>query len=490
MQLCDACGACRETEWSLCPFCRADLTPVVAPVAPDNERFDALAAAAEGNDVDLLPSPVGPETEIEPNDSDLVTAADLAHLTGGAGPESNPWNSSPAPPAAAPVKSEDDTVSKLVVVPLVAAAIVAVIFVAYSIVTQSPPERPDAVALIDRTTTTAAPPTTEAAPPTLAGGATPIGVDLAEQAARMCRGDQFMIARAAAPSAAIFNDIVIAEQDGRDDWVGFADQETLRSIVPPLIGCLQTADAGEIDRCPAASGVISRRSVSWSYRVLRSSDGTVLGSDSGVARSLRPCDELVIVAGGENFGSWSPLPQDLLDAAGAPYTTLPHPQEACRAAANRSNKAESDAEPESEPVVSEPPSLPTVGLSLHATVWGLPGTNHPLPDGWMASDDRPTEAVMCLIPTADLDQLRPIGRRNADADAAPEEAPPAGCPITAAVISSDGDWIGQWEYIAPRCPRPREPVVPETWLVDEVGPTIGYSLVEPEPGAEPSSEGE
>lgn len=488
MQLCDACGACRETEWHVCPFCRADLAPIVAPVVTQNERFDAMAAAGEGNEVDVLPSPVERVPDVEP-DSGLVTAADLAHLTGGAGPESNPWDSPPPPPATPLVSDDDETVSKLVVVPLIAAAIIAVIFVAYSIVTQSPPDRPDAVALIDRTTTTVAPTTTEAVPRTDTGGATPIGVDLAEQAARLCRGDQFMIARAVAPSAAVFNDIVVAEQDGRDDWVGSAEQVTLRSPVPPLIGCLQTADAGEIDRCPAASGVISRRAVTWTYRVLRSIDGSELGSDSGVAREVRPCDELEIVAGGENYGSWSSLPQDRFVAAGAPFTSIPHPQEACRAAANRTHDAEPDAV-DGEPEAPAPSLVPAVGRSLHATVWGSPATDHPLPEGWMATDDRPAQAVMCLIPTADLGQLQPIGRRNADAEADPAEAPSAGCPITAVVIASDGEWIGQWEYLAPRCPLPREPAVPNSWLTEEVGPTLGYALAESESELESSPEGE
>ncbi len=106
----------------------------------------------------------------------------------------------------------------------------------------------------------------------------------------------------------------------------------------------------------------------------------------------------------------------------------------------------------------------------------------------MASDDRPAEAVMCLIPSADLELLRPIGERKADTDDGSDrpEAPPSGCPITAAVISSNGDWVGQWEYLAPRCPRPGEPTVPKIWLADEVGPYLGYSLAEPD--AETSSE--
>ncbi len=474
MQVCDHCGACREIEWKRCPFCRAQLDTVGSPAAEDDEGFDALAAVAEVTNDDLLPSPVVAD-EPDPDPIDSLTEEDLAHLTGEAGPTLQGWDT---PPPAAPVAAttDEDGVPKFIVVPLIAAAVLAVVFVAYSIVIQTS-ERPEAVALIDRTTSTAAP-TTIAEPAPSTEGALPIGDEIAEQATRLCRGDQFSIARAAEPSGAVFNDLMMATRDGRDDWVADPEQETLKETVPSLVGCLTTADGGEINRCPNTTVTVSRRSVSWSYRVLRSTDGVQLGADSGTANEQRPCEELAAEAGDASLASWSPLPQDRLDAVAAAFAGAPHPREACSSV---------------PPIVIEDaeatiePAPPSVGLALHATWSADTRVDLQLPNGWMATDDRPVEAVLCA-------QLGNATDTSAD-EVEVEPIPPTTIPqpsitqqdrcettVSLTAMSRNGEWIGQWEYRGEECTDGSDVVVPLDWLIQTVGPDLGY----PDPGATPS----
>lgn len=451
-----------------------------------------MAAVSETTELEALPSPVPDVDDVaDESPEEVLTEEDLAHLTGLAGPDATDWDS-PPPPATEGLTDvgTDDGVSRVVVVPLIAAAVAVVVFVAYSIVTQSPPERPDSVALIDRTTTTAAPfpTTTEAATPF--DGAEPIGVDIAEQAERMCQGEQFSIARSGEPSTAIYNDVMVAVQDGRSDWAADPDQTTLRGPVPALIGCLRTADAGEIDRCPTTSAIISRRSVSWSYRVLRTIDGVEVGSAAGTADEVRPCEELEIEAAGSDYASWSPLPTDQLAAAGGDLTTAPHPQLACATlvAGPPIEPADPvDTGDQAEPADPESPIEP--GLAVHASTYSSPAVDHPLPKGWAATVERPVEAVLCLIPTAELGRVAgssnepaPSADESADAPNAgeaepPIQAPPAGCPVTVAAVLRSGEWIGSWEHVAEICPPEGEPLVPESWLVEVVGPDLDYPLV-------------
>jgi hypothetical protein len=451
-----------------------------------------MAAVSETTEREALPSPAPDVDEVaHERPEDVLTEEDLAHLTGVAGPDAADW-ASPPPPATEdlPADGTDDGVSRAVVVPLIAVAVAAVVFVAYSIVTQSPAQRPDGVALIDRTTTTVAPAptTTEAATPF--DGAVPIGVDIAEQAERMCQGDQFSIARSGEPSTAIYNDVMIAVQDGRSDWAAAPDQTTLRGPVPALVGCLRTADAGEIDRCPTTTAIISRRSVSWSYRVLRTIDGVEVGSAAGTAGEVRPCEELEIEAAGSDYASWSPLPTDQFAAAGGDLTTPPHPQLACATlvAGPPIEPADPvDTGAQFEPTDPESPIEP--GLAVHAATYSSPAVDHPLPKGWAASDERPVEAVLCLIPTAELGRVHgssseaapsadeSTGASNAEEAEPAIQAPPAGCPITAAAVLRSGEWIGSWEHVAEICPPEGEALVPESWLVEVVGPELGYPLV-------------
>lgn len=520
MQVCDDCGACRELEWRRCPFCHADLEVVATPTVSDNDRFDALAAAAEHSDGELLPSPVTEsEADSDAPAAELLTEHDLAHLTGMSGPDVNGWKPATPPPPSGPESAENESVPKLVVLPLVAAAVMAVAFVAYSIVTQTPPERPDTVALIDRSTTTQPPTTTTTEPASAASGAVPIGDDIAEQATRLCRGDQFSIARATEPSLAIYNDVMVAVQDGRDDWVASPDQAMLRGPVPPLVGCLRTADAGEIDRCPTTDHRISRRGVDWSYRVLRTIDGVEVASDSGVAREVRPCEELEIAAAGSDYGSWSPLPQARFDATAAAYTTAPHPQEACRAVATELTNPPAvapaeDAEVAGDPVVEEPEPLPEQGLAIHATSYGAPGVDLALPAGWAAAEDRPVDVVLCYMRNDDLagiaddaiEQDRVDAARDAEApqpedddstemieiEVAPIDGDPADGACTTVVIAAmdrTGTVIGNWGYSVETCPSGEELTVPFDFLETVVGPQLGYPVDEPEPESEPA-EGE
>ncbi len=483
MQLCESCGACRENEWRICPFCRASLTTLDPPAPDAGEHFDALAAAAETSDLAALPSPIEDEAEVEP-DSDLITEQDLAHLTGDGGPAANAWDS-PRPPAPAPIVETSDgidaPVSKVVVFPLVAVALAAVAFVAYSILTTSQAVRPDAVALIDRTTTTLTSTTT---PDDSIAQRGAVGVDLAEQAERLCAGDQFSIARAKVPSLAIYNDVLAATRDGRDGWIAPADHVTLRDAVPPLIGCLTTADGGEIDRCPTDGPVISRRSVMWTYRVLQAIDGTELGADEGTATDVRSCDELLTETGGEDSASWSPLPQERLDQVAAAYTTAPHPQVACATSsseAGQANADEADADRiAADPVTNEPL---TQGLSLHATFDGITDVDVPLPDGWMATNERPVEAVLCLeyIETTP-DEASDTGGKGAAAPPVATEA----CGVTIRVNAQhrDGRVLGSWSHLSSTCPAPGETVSPpDEWWIEIVGPELGYA-VEPEEPSE------
>ncbi len=487
MQVCESCGACRENEWRLCPFCRASLTALDAPASNDGERFDALAAAAETSDVAALPSPIeDDEAEVEP-DSELITAQDLAHLTGDGGPAANAWES-PRPPAPAPdIETNsgiDAPVSKAVVAPLIAVALAAVAFVSYSILTASPAVRPDTVALIDRTTTTLAPtPTTD----TSIVGAGTVGVDLAEQAEWFCAGDQFSIARAEAPSLAIYNDLLTVTRDGRDGWTAPAGHITLRDEVPPLIGCLTTADGGEIDRCPTDGPAISRRSVMWTYRVLQSIDGTELGADEGTATDVRSCDKLLAEAGGEVHASWSPLPQDRLDQVAAAYTTAPHPQVACATNPSSPEADQVDTNQVSTGQVSTGNEPLAQGLSLHATFNGITDVDVPLPDGWMATDERPVEAVLCLeyIETSpdDATDSNTPGEGASDSPPATETC---GATIRVSATHRDGRALGSWSHLSSTCPAPGETVTPpDEWWIDVVGPELGY-VVE----SEESSEGE
>jgi len=472
MQLCESCGACRENEWRVCPFCRAPLAILDIPTSTDGERFDALAAAAEVSELDVLPSLIIDEDDEPEPDNDLITAQDLAHLTGDGGPAANAWETPTTAAPTAPAESDDGIdapVSRAVVVPLIAVALAAVAFVAYSIITAPPPTRPDAVALIDIPTTTAMPTTTSEAPQTAPRA---VGVDIAEQAAWLCAGDQFSIARAEAPSLAVYNDLLVATRDGRDDWMAPADHMTLREPVPSLIGCLTTADGGEIDRCPTNT-IISRRSVLWTYRVVQSIDGTTLGFDEGTATDLRPCDELLLEAAGEDSASWSPLPQDRLNQVAAAYTAAPHPQAACTAA---SDIPQADVP---EPVVFEQ------GAPVHATFNGMTADDAALPKGWQATAERPVEAVLCLEyigeeeapPTTDVADDEPVDNVQED----PATVNACGVTIRVHAMHRDGRTIGSWDYVSSTCPDTSEQVTPtDDWWTSVVGPNLGYPVDSPE----------
>ena len=483
--MCDHCGACREPEWKTCPFCRAQLDVAGSPATTSDAGFDALAAVAEITNDDLLPSSAVAETP-ETDSLDPITEQDLAHLTGDAGPTLNGWDT-PPPTAPLATTTDDDGVPKIVLVPLITAAVLAVVFVAYSIVVQSS-DRPDAVALVDRTTSTAAPTTTSEPGPSI-DGALPIGIEIAEQATHLCRGDQFSIARAVNPSGAVFNDLMVAIRDGRDDWVADPAQETLRETIPSLIGCLTTADGGEIDRCPNSAVVISRRSVTWSYRVLRSTDGAELGADSGTANERRECEELVAEAGSDNRASWSPLPQDRLDAVASAFAGAPHPREACSSVGE--TPAE-DAEP--TPTTTPDPATPAIGLALHAT-W-LRGTRIELelPKGWMATDDRPVEAVLCAqVIEPDVSDEGETVSEKPEATTATANQPGQGCNTTVSItaMTRSGEWIGQWDYSSEVCVEDSNVDVPLDWLAQTVGPELGYAdpSVNPPESDPPSPEG-
>lgn len=489
MQLCESCGACRETEWRLCPFCRAPLATLDSQSSSDTERFDALAAAAETSERDVLPSLVADaDGDSEPED-ELITAQDLAHLTGDGGPAVNGWDSPPPPaPAATTEKTDgiDAPVSKVVVLPLVAVALAAVAFVAYSILSAAPAVRPDTVALIDKPTTTiASTTTTEPAMPEPGV----VGVDLAEQAARLCSGDQFSIARAEEPSLAIYNDLLVATRDGREDWSAPADHVTLIEPVPSLIGCLTTADGGEIDSCPGTNVTISRRSVTWTYRILRSFDGIALGQDGGTTTEVRSCEELQAEAGNTDMASWATLPQDRLNDVAAAYASAPHPQMACPT-------------PTDDDRVTAAPASFAPGAALHATADGVTGENVRLPLGWQATEDRPVEVVLCLqaveLQAGDPQAAEesPDGELPADefeapvegapADEAPESAPEEAitttvpdCSATVRVhaMQRDGQFIGSWDYVSPTCPDAGEIVTPpQSWWLSTVGPALGYEV--------------
>lgn len=475
MQLCESCGACRENEWRLCPFCGTSLAITDEPASSDNERFDALAAAAETSSHDVLPSLMA-DDEDEAEDENLITAQDLAHLTGDGGPTANGWDS----PAPQPKASSDDDatndgidapVSKAVVFPLIAVALAAVAFVAYSIITASPAVRPDAVALIDQTTTTLSATTTSEP---LAAGPGAVGVDLAEQAAWLCAGEQFGIARADDPSRAIFNDILIATRDGTDGWSGPADHVTIVDAVPPLIGCLVTIDGGEIDRCPTDDFEISRRSITWSYRVLQSNNGDMLGVDEGTATDLRSCDELIAEADGQDLASWSALPFDRFDQAAVEYTAAPHPQEACAPEADDSaplDVVETDA-----PLIAE-------ALSLHATFASTPDIEVTLPKGWQATDERPVQAVLCLelLPSSDAeDEAADTDPVDANADAETEDLPAeqvCETRIRVHAMLRNGQKLSSWDYVTEQCTAPGEAhTIPNDWWLSVVGPELGYEL--------------
>lgn len=467
MQVCDHCGACREPEWKTCPFCRTDLDAVGSAEPRDDAGFDALAAVAEVTTEDILPSPM-PAEDPEPDPIDSLSEQDLAHLTGDAGPVLQGWDTPPpaAPPAVA--GDEEDGVPKLILVPLIAGAVLAVVFVAYSIVAQGS-DRPDGVALIDRTTVTAAQTTvTEPAPPVQ--GARPIGDEIAEQATRLCRGDQFSIARAVEPSRAVFNDLMMATRDGRDDWIADPAQQTLSETVPSLVGCLTTADGGELSRCPGTAVTISRRSVTWSYRVLRSTDGTQLGADSGTAEEQRPCEELEEEAGDATLASWSPLPQDRMDAVAAAFAGAPHPSEACSSVRPLVTE-EAEAPPTTEP---DEAALP-VGMALHATWLNETRVDLDLPADWAATDDRPVEAVACAE-TRNID-IAPDDEDGVEAPVSSVDSQEDGCRTTVSltVMSRDGDWIGHWDYRGEECPDGQNVVLPVDWWIQTVGPDLGYA---------------
>lgn len=487
MQLCESCGACRENEWQVCPFCRAPLATSDAPPSADGERFDALAAAAETTDLAALPSQMTDDAAEDEPDANLITAQDLAHLTGDGGPATNAWESvSPPPPAVAAETNDgiDAPVSRAVVFPLVAVALVAVVFVAYSILSASPAIRPDTVAFIDRTTTTLTPTTTTPQPPSEPGVGT-VGVDVAEQAGHLCSGDQFSIARAEEPSLAIYNDVLIATRDGRDDWVAPADQVTLRHPIPSLIGCLTTADGGEIDRCPVDGYVISRRSVAWTYRVLQTIDGTELGSDSGTATEVPSCDDLLLGADGEDIASWSPLPQDRLDEVAVAYTAAPHPSVACATGTARTVSPK-PATVSSSTVPTTAPPL-TAGLSLHATFANVTDMDVALPEGWMATLERPVEAVLCLeviTTTKPADRPEALGNSSTTIPIEADSPVAEECSTTIQVTAQhrDGQPLGSWTHISPTCTSDETVTLPVEWWVEVVGPELGY-VVE-------SSEGE
>lgn len=495
MQLCESCGACRETDWRLCPFCGEALAITDASETSDNERFDALAAVGETSSLDVLPSLMA-EDEDEDADENLITAQDLAHLTGDGGPSANGWDSaSPVAPAAPEEANEgiDAPVSKLVVVPMVAVALAAVAFVAYSILTASPTIRPDAVALIDQTTTTISPITTTEPPVDQPGV---VGVDLAEQASWLCSGDQFSIARANAPSLAIYNDILTSTRDGSSSWSTPEDHVTLQSTVPPLIGCLATSDGGEIDRCPGDGPAISRRSVVWTYRLLQSNNGELLGSDEGTATDLRSCEELRVEANGRELATWSPLPLDRFAQVAPAYATAPHPSVACVP-----DQGAPDVEPTEQTIVE--------GLSAHAAFASAPGADVSLPAGWEATDERPVEVVLCLehlvdetedpdspsgdTPTADgstadssTENIPTKDDTVADALEDVPTAPACEGTIRVTAMLRDGQDIGSWDYPTTVCPTADlAQAIPNDWWLDVVGPELGYS-VEPEE----SSEGE
>lgn len=475
MQVCDVCGACRENEWKVCPFCRADLHTIDSPQADETERFDALAAAAETTDMAVLPSLVLADEEPE-EELDLITAQDLAHLTGDGGPAANSWDSpsvsAPPPPPQEQPAGIDAPVSKALVFPLIGVALAAVAFVAYSIVTASPSVRPEAVALIDVTTTTEVQTTTGATIAERTIGT--IGIDLAEQASQLCAGEQFSIARAASPSLATHNDLVVATRDGREAWDTAEDQLTLRTSVPSLVACLTTADGGEIDRCPTDGYAISRRSVTWTYRVLRTIDGAELGSDSDTAETVRPCEELAAEAGGEDLGSWSELPQERLALVAAEYTSAPHPQTAC--VSGETTEAQSALQATTKGTTTPEPLLE--GLSLHATFDGTTDVDVTLPSGWMATDDRPVEAVLCLTHLSDAPR--------AEEDATPGEAEDPvstdeavetnkSCTVRVHARLRDGSDLGSWDYVTSECPEIGEHIMPpEDWWLEVVGPALGY----------------
>ena len=465
MQLCESCGACRETDWRLCPFCRAPLTTTDIATACDNDQFDALAAVSETSELEVLPSliPQDETTDAAIDETDLLTAQDLAHLTGDGGPSVNRWESPTEQRGPSPVKTDgiDAPVSKAVVFPLVAVALVAVAFVAYSILTTPSPDRPDAVALIDRTTTTIATTTTTAA----SNGPGPIGIDLAEQAEWLCAGDQFSIARAEAPSLAIYNDLLTVTKDGRDDWVALPEHETLRTPVPALIGCLTTADGGEIDRCPTSGHIISRRSVDWSYRLLQSSNGALLGSDQGTARDVRPCDALLAESGGVDSASWSPLPQAAFDRVAEQYTGAPHPQAACPDPAEKIREVF-----ELAPFAQ--------GASIHATADGFTDDDVALPAGWRATDDRPVEVVLCLEAIDGKSTLDVPGSEDAPASEGGSETAEA-CRGSVRVHAMDrgGRYFGSWDYVRPTCAAVGEDVTPpDNWWTTAIGPSLGYAV--------------
>ena len=503
MQVCDQCGACREPAWRTCPFCRSELDAGTTATTTDSEHFNALAAASERHDSDVLPSPVQPEPESETDSLDApLTEADLAHLTGQPAPDTNGWQSPKPPTPFGSDDNEEDSVSRLVVVPLIAAAIMAVAFVGYSIVTQAPAERPDAVALIDRSTTTVAPTTTTTEPLALASGAVPIGIDIAEQAERLCRGDQFSIARATEASTALYNDVMVAVQDGVADWSASPDQEMLRGPVPPLVGCLQTADAGEIDRCPNAAVTISRRSVSWSYRVLRTIDGVEVGADSGTASDVRPCDELEPLAAGSDYGSWSPLPQDRFDAVSS-LTSAPHPEEACRSFATAVEANQTGTAPEPAPIAPpaedpvEPTEAPWTSIpAMHATAYGVPRVDLDLPEGYGATPERPVEAVLCLMRGDDVQRVAfdeaevsgvtpstEVETSAADDPATPQKTPPAAScdAVTIVVMDRFGGNVAAFEYPIETCPSIDQLTVPFDFLEEVIAVELGFVPPEPDP---------
>lgn len=452
MQLCESCGACRETEWRTCPFCRASLTSATTAEPGRDGNFDALAAATEASDDAVLPSMIVNDDSEENDSPERITAQDLAHLTGDGGPAAHPWESPPAPAPPSiddKPKGVDTPVSKAVVLPLVAAALAAVVFVAYSIVTAPAVSAPDAVALMDTPTTTApAPSQTEPAPEESFIG--PVGIDLAEQAEWLCAGSQFSIARAEVPSLAVYNDLLLATRDGRDAWIAPPDHETLSNAVPPLVGCLTTADGGEIDRCQ--TGDISRRSVMWSYRVLQASNGALLGSDEGTATDVRPCDELANEGVEANAASWAPLPQERLNQVAAAHTSAPHPQVACSSSVADASTPTAPADDASVPTLLDRPAA-------HATFDGITDADVPLPPGWTATAERPVEVVLCL-------EL--VSQESSSTQESGTEA----CTIRVTAQTRNGQPLGSWDH---ECTAGAT-AIPEAWWTDVVGPDLGYEL--------------
>jgi hypothetical protein len=221
--------------------------------------------------------------------------------------------------------------------------------------------------------------------------------------------------------------------------------------------------------------IISRRSVDWSYRVLRSTDGAELGADSGTADEQRPCDELATEADGDTLASWSPLPQDRIGAVAAAFAGAPHPREACSAVPPPPAEAT-----ETPPTTETPPETPAIGLALHATWSNDSRVDLELPKGWMATDDRPVEAVLCAQ----------INSRDASPDAAettPAQDPAAPnrpetrCATTVSLtaMARNGEWLGQWDYTTDECPGGTNVVLPLDWWTETVGPDLGYTLAPP-----------